>query len=170
MEPPSAQEQSLWQKYKTRAAEFMNAYQSLATMAPVAYKDPALTAEYEKVMSRGKTYHGVMSTIMEKIDDAISWASSWWSDEGTTVQGMGNLGVLPLVPIAVIGASMAALGVWITDAWELDRKLREVERLEAKGIPAGRATQMVMAERPLIQLSVLAPLAIIGTIFWVMKK
>lgn len=171
MDTPSAHEQSLWQKYKTRSAEFLRAYQSLATMAPVAYRDPILAAEYEKVMDRGKTYHSVMSSIMEKIDAAMAWASSWWSDsDAGTVQGLGSLGIAPLIPIAIIGASMAALGVWITDAWELDRKLREVERLESKGIPAGRATQMVMAERPLMQISVLAPLAIIGTLFWVMRK
>jgi hypothetical protein len=54
-----------------------------------------------------------------------------------------SLGLLPLIPVAIVGASLAAMGKWFLDYKELMVKLAEQQRLESKGLSPAEAARVV---------------------------
>ncbi len=75
-----------------------------------------------------------------------------------------GLGVLPLIPIAVVGASLAAMYKWTLDYQTFKRQVEEQKRLEAKGVDPATAARMIAKKGApsLISFGTLSPLLLIG--------
>lgn len=103
---------------KQAVSQFETLYSKLQGQSAIAKTDPALYAEYSSLMSRGNYVKTVITDTLQKLGSALSYAKSV-----VGMQGMGNLGALPLVPIAVIAGSLALITKWVTDASATSRKL-----------------------------------------------
>lgn len=140
--------------FKGRYAEFQNLLTQLKTAKIDPKKYPVLFAEQQKLIADGdKTlakikdtvsgveslYTGVKDAVGGYATAAANWAKSLFSSGEVS-----GLGFFPaLVPLAVIGASAAAVTYWVTDAQNFQAKIAEQKRLEAMGVPPAQASQMV---------------------------
>lgn len=75
-----------------------------------------------------------------------------------------GLGILPLIPIAVVGASLAGMYKWTLDYQTFKRQVEEQKRLEARGVDPASAARMVAQKGApsLISFGTLSPLLLIG--------
>ena len=99
------------------------------------------------------------------MDETWSWLKSQIGLDGlTTLSNEPGLGVVPLIPIAVIGGSLALMGKWIFDSKKFVGKIEEVKRLERKGYSSEQAVNMVeklLGEKSLINLGKIMPIILI---------
>ena len=130
--PP--EQQSLLDKFQFSINDFLAAINSLRYRAQYALKDPALKAEYDTLMRRASVIQSTINTAKEAINKVTSFFN---------FSGLGEMGVLPLLPIALITGAVAAIAKWTTDAYALSKRLDEVKRLEGEGIPPEKAAAIV---------------------------
>lgn len=98
--------------------DFESAKARLARLAPVAAQSPELRARYDDIMARGNGLASVISTALQKVRDVYQWVR----------ENIGiNIGVLPLVPIAILGGVIAATAAAV--AWNNEAN-NEARRLE----------------------------------------
>lgn len=113
---------SLFDQFRAKAREFASTYSALADHRATATKLSASDkAKYDALISRGslimKTVDGITSTI----DGILAWVRG--------VFGMDGLNAVPVViPYAVIGAALAAMGYFISDAVIMIRKLDLIDQ------------------------------------------
>jgi hypothetical protein len=140
-------DQSVIEAFKVRARNFWNQWNILNnSRGVVARQSPEMQQQYRDLVDRGSTIRSSVETVTRLIDKATSayrtatgWASGFFS-----LGEMPTLGVIPLlVPAAVIAGSLAAMGKWLKDVYEFNRKLEEIARLEAKGVDPVTASKIV---------------------------
>ena len=94
-----------------------------------------------------------------------------------TIEELENvgLGLLPLIPIAVVAASLAAIAKWTYDYNIFMKKIQEQRRLEADGIDPVTASNIVAKKNApgffnLNTKKLLPIAAIAGAFFWFNRK
>lgn len=118
-------------QFRRKVAEFEAMLAKLQSQKPIAAKDPALADEYSALMNKATALQEKIKQIRDATSDAIDWIKG--------VFGFDGLGIVPLIPIAVVAGAIAAIGYWIKDAYEFSKKLEKVEQLEKQGMPTGQA-------------------------------
>ena len=140
--------------FKAKAKEFWTLWESLNRKAGlVEGATPKLQAEYDLVMDRGLGIRKAVEKITSIIDSGgrmLDSSRQWIRDRlglgGMEDQLLGmvpGMGALPLIPIATIGISLAAIGKWMKDAYVVDRKLNLLEKLRRGGMSAEKAANVV---------------------------
>lgn len=116
-----------WQNYvdnfKAKAKTFVNEYLTLQKREDIAALDPTVKKEYDSLMSKGSYIFNTIKSIASKLDFAID---NLMNGNTNTLNGMG---VLPLLPIAVLAGAIAAIVAWLSDAYVMNRKLDALEKL-----------------------------------------
>jgi len=139
--------------FKGKAREFWALWESLNNERYSISQLPLnLQKEYSDIMERGETIRKSierMTSVVDSVSNAYSSSVDWTSRKMETVFNMfgtagqlGHLGV-PLIPIAVVALSLAAIGKWITDALVVQRKIQLFNRLVASGTSPERASAVV---------------------------
>lgn len=124
---------------KARAAEFMNLFSDLETRQAQAAA-AGLSAEYNNLMSRGATIKARVLQVTNAIDGVYNSVSNLFGLSGFKPgSGLGNLGLIPLIPIAIIVGAIALMVSWITDAYTMRNKLAAAQ---AVGANAAQITQI----------------------------
>jgi len=147
--------ESVIEAFKQRARDFWAQWQKLESrQAMIEQQSPAIKKEYSDLLDRGSTIRSSVETVTGLIDKAAAAyqsAKGWISD----VFGLGGfdeqqtLGVLPvIIPAAVIATSLAAMGKWLSDAYQFNRKMEEIEKLQAKGVDAVTASKIIERTSP----------------------
>lgn len=152
--------------FRNKANEFMLSINNMEQQRNFVATRPELKKEYDDLMDRT----GIIKSTVSGITSAINKAAQWF---GVDFDEPQNLGLVPLIPIAAIAASVAVMGKWVSDAYIFNQRIAEVKRLEAKGIPPERAAKIALKMPPsmLQQLgeNVIKPvfgLALLGLGFW----
>lgn len=170
------------QKFRNKAAQFWAQWNTLDDMYPtVSRQSPAIRNEYQSLMDRGSTIRSTVETISGAIDRAAKvyesvrdWVSSTFGLNGNDINNKVNeLGVIPLIPIALIIGSLAAMSKWVSDAYEFNERLKEIRRLEATGLSPAEAAAIV--ERTMDKgffggAGNLVPIALLGVAALMMLK
>lgn len=102
---------------------FDKAKARLEKLKPVAAQNPQTLARYNDIMNRGGGLKSTISTAITKIQDVYNWVKS--------TLGI-NLGVLPIVPVALLSgivAATAAAVAWINEANTEAKKLEIIATL-----------------------------------------
>lgn len=129
--------------FKQKAREFIALFTELKGKEDALKNaDDETKKRYEKLMSRGDWIFKTIQSIASKIDWAINSFSGI---------GMGGMGILPVVPIAVIAGALAVITAWLSDAYSLNKKLDTIKELEAKGHSADDIRDLVHGA-PLINI------------------
>ncbi len=149
-------EKSAIENFRLKARNFWAMWNALEQKrSTVARQSPEIRAEYVDLIARGQSVKSGVETITGLIDkaaNAYSSVKSWLADtfglDGVELEQQTQLGLLPLIPIAAIGLSLAAMGKWVSDAYQLNRRLDEIQRLENKGLTPQQAAQVVSKTMP----------------------
>lgn len=147
---------------KAKASEFGQLFQQLLGMDPgpgSPYK-----SEYDAIMGRGTTIKQQISNVTSGIDGILNAARGAFSLSG---MNMGGLGVIPLIPIAVIVGAIALLVGWLTDAYNLRAKLAAAK---AAGATAQQTADIVNGGRSSSFFPSLPgnPTSFMGTATWLL--
>ncbi len=112
----------------------------------VARQSPYMQGEYKDLMERGTSIRNKIEWTTGLIDKAASAYSSvkdWISSQFNGVDDDQGMGIIPIIPIAIIAASISAMGYWISDAYKFSKKLAEIQRLENRGLTSEKAAEVV---------------------------
>lgn len=140
-----SKDKNIIDRFRDRAVEFNRLYNTLSAQgSDVVNNYPAVAAEYNKLITSGDAIRDSISTVTGGIDSVVSWYNSLFGKD----EGLKGFGLLPLVPIAVVATSVAAMGKWGRDVFLFQRRLTEIKRLEEQGMPPGRAADIVGGKAP----------------------
>jgi hypothetical protein len=141
---------SVMESFRNRVDKFWNVYRNLETRREEV--PDKLAPEYNAVMERGGRIRATIESVTNTYDAVADWVSDIFGFSGTDVglDGVfwsdvprGNLGAVQFVPLAVIAGSSALIAKWLKDAYTMERKLNEMNRLKEQGYNADRAAEIV---------------------------
>lgn len=155
---------------KAKAAEFMTLLNQVNATGPDVMDSPELRAERAKLIDRA----GIIKSTIEKTTAGIDYVYGMWDKifgNSQPVSGLGVLGFIPLVPVAVIAGAVGAVTYWITDAMKFLKRVNEVKALKAEGVSTRQAYAIVDKEGGIIGLiKTVAPWLAVGGIAWFITK
>jgi hypothetical protein len=103
--------------------EFDKTLSRLERLRAVAQQDPARYARFNELAARGGAVKAAISNAVGRVQSVYDWVKA----------NLGvNLGVLPLVPIAIVGVvitAIAAAQAWISEASAEARRLEIIASL-----------------------------------------
>lgn len=139
---PTPENETAWYdvigKFKAKADEFDKLRADLEKNRVIAAKDPALQTEYNDLMDRSLSIRDKIRSITSSVNGAWQWLK-----DAVGLDGLNELGFLPLIPIAVVAGSVTLMVKWISDAYEFNRKMEEIAKLQSKGVSAQQAANIV---------------------------
>ncbi len=97
------------ERMKSKGAEFANAYSTLMGDYERVKNNPTLLAKWNTLKKYADGVKATIQTINNSVDNSVNWLKDMFGMNGMSLQGMGNIGVLPLIPIAYVTAAIAAL-------------------------------------------------------------
>lgn len=123
---------SLIQRFKSRARDFQLARDELQRMGAAVAKtnDYDLLMEYSRLVDRGNTIAATIEKATRAIDDAIAFARGALGD--LTHERLGSLGVVWLLPSAVLLGAIAVVGYWLADYMKFAKRFNEQARIAAE--------------------------------------
>jgi len=144
----STQEELAWYnvigQFRQKAQDFEKMMKRLQSQKSIAARDPQLAAEYSSMMNTAMNLQQKIKQIRDATDSVIKWLKG--------VFGFDGLGFVPLIPIAVVVASLAAIGKWVKDAYIFSAKLDKVAALEKQGMSSREAISTVQSLTPTTSL------------------
>lgn len=127
--------------YPAAHAQFTTNYNALLRLRPyVTQRHPELLAQYNQMVLSGSDNARKLASLSSVRNTAMDWLGA----AGRFV-GLNGLGILPVVAIGVIsaGATLAAVGYWVTDAYKFAQKLNALQALEARGLSPQAAAEVI---------------------------
>lgn len=144
-QPPNTQEEAgFWDsvnRFKRKADEFWSAYKRLESLEPIAMQSADTAASYNRVMGSGQSITENIEDTADRIREAVSWGAM----SGIQVNP-GQLGALGLLPVAIIAAAIAAMGIWLSDAYVEIRKLESIKTMIGEGTDPKTAGDIVRGD------------------------
>lgn len=123
----------------------------------------------------------VTGPLAEKKASLLKWAK--YIKNGIesvfgTIDELENVGLgiafIPLVPVAVVAASLAAITKWTLDYQKFKQMVAEQKRLEDKGVdPVTASTIVAKKSKPLFNLDLKGPLGLLllgGGAWWLFTR
>lgn len=142
----TTQDISLLEKFKVKAAEFMQALDKINSIEDIP---PNLQEEFSGLMYTAQTIQSSIGWITTTVDSVSGFFSDFFGFNGVAatrdyINGKPNdLGVVPLLPVAAISGAIALMSKFIADVYVFERKVTEQKRLEASGIAPQEAAKMI---------------------------
>lgn len=173
----SQDEKGVIEQFKDKAREFWALWENLEDQKhTISASAPIVQNEYADLMARGSTIRTTVEYVTKTIDKAAQmyrsvrdWLAARFGLDGLSAsdvdQRVNEMGLIPLIPIAIITAALAAMGKWISDAYIFSERLAEIKRLEKQGISPARAAEIVektMQKGMFAGAANLVPIALIG--------
>ncbi len=121
-------------QFRQAAAKLEALYASLLQQRDYALARPSLAGPYQALMARVAPLRAQIAGITNGANRLIGWFRNL---------GLQGLGILPLIPIAVVAAALALITKWSLDARALSQRITEQQRLEATGVSPERAASIV---------------------------
>jgi hypothetical protein len=107
---------------KEKAKEFTKVFSQLQSDSGRVPQN--LRAEYDAIMSRGSWVKATIQQVTSGIDSAWSAVQSIPMLNGLrNVNNLRGMGIVPLIPIAVIAGAVAVIVAWLSDAYSLQQKI-----------------------------------------------
>jgi hypothetical protein len=142
----NTQDEGMIARFRAKAKEFVDAWNTLATIENVP---PNLQAEYADLQERGGVIQWSLTGLTQTVDTVTGFVSDVFNFDGVSatrdyINGRDTtLGIAPLIPIAAITGALAVMGKFITDVYLFERKVNEQKRLVAGGMPETDAADVV---------------------------
>ncbi len=143
---------------KAKAAQFSVLFAQVEQTGDIVSNKPALAEQRSKLLLRGITIRTTIEALTRSIDFVVKQWNQFFGDEPAP----DNLGVIPLVPVAVIASAIAAITYWINDTTKYINRVEEIKRLESQGYTPEQAYNIVEKKRQGILSAIFDP-----TFLWV---
>ncbi len=137
---PEVAQLSVLDRFKLRAKLFWSYYLYLKDL-PESKLTPELRVSRNKLLSRGDTLHATISKIAGAYDTISGWYTKLFGSPPSK-PGSG-LGIVPLVPVAVIGVSLAAIVKWSADAFTFAKKATLANQMAQRGASPGEINKVL---------------------------
>jgi hypothetical protein len=125
-------------------SDLLNAQANVASVG-----DPDLQSQYDDLVSRGSSIKGAISTAVNSVQSIVAWIKqNLGVDIGQGANppaGLQGLGIIQLVPLALLGAVVAATALataWIVDARSAITKIQALTQL-ANSVPPDQRASVV---------------------------
>jgi hypothetical protein len=177
----SASDIAMLADFKQRVAEFQAARRELQKIgAQIARtNDMAAWAEYGKLVERADSIERNVTAVTNAIDSALKSARAALGLEG--VRALAGLGIVWVLPVAVIAGAVAIIGYWMADYLKFAKRYSEQQRIVAELVQQGvnpieaqrQAAEVVAAAAPSMfgnVAGVLKFVAIVGVGFFVWQQ
>lgn len=133
--------------YPTAHKQFNTNYDALLKLKSyVVGKHTELIPQYNKMVADGYQNKLKLDQLSSVRNAAFDWLDSVGGFFKRAV-GLNGLGVVPVVVVGVgvvaAGATLAAVGYWVTDAYKFAQKLNALQAMEAKGVPPDEAARII---------------------------
>lgn len=123
-------------KLKDIGVEFDETYKKLESWRPLAQKDPIANASYYKLLKTGDEIRLQITKAISSIRSVYDWILK------NTGVALGDLAAVPLIPIAIVGAILAAILAaegWIKDAKVEMARLQSIQQVIKNAPPEQQA-------------------------------
>ncbi len=168
------EDQGIIERFKRRIAEFRDL---LARLRAVGDRVPAgMQGEYQDLLNRGNTIDGTIDALTGAIDKAVSWFKGAFGLNAVTMARNGELGAIPLLPVAAITGAMTLIGYWYTDTQMFIKRVDAVLELVGRGFTPEQAITTVKEaglKPPLLGFNIqqwVIPLVILSGVWWFMRN
>lgn len=122
---------------KRKASEFMGLYNEAIASTP---QTPELANTRERVLDKSRAIKATIEDVTSQIDWAYAKWQEYFGDESDgTLQ---NLGLLPLIPVAVIGGAVAGVVYGIKQLKDYLTENQRIRMLRAEGYSAQQAVEI----------------------------
>lgn len=164
MEPTTEkQARVILDRFKKRSEDVPKILAALSRIDINRY--PNLKGEYYSLLRRGRILIGKNSKVMSDIKSGYQFSRGV-----VGLQGLGDMGFLPLLIWGIIAASTAGTSKYAYDAYALNKKMSEQQRLEQEGLTPGQASAVISGQSigwiERIGKSIILPVAaIIGAVY-----
>lgn len=156
-------------KLKSSAADFVALLSRVDKTGLLVMDNPKLRAERARLIDRAAIVRGTIERVTQGVDYVHSVYDQVFGNN--EVNGLSNLGIIPLVPIVVIAGAGAGITYWITDAVKFLKRVDEVEALKSEGMTSREAYAIVDREKGIIGfLRSATPLIAVGVLVWFVSK
>lgn len=119
------------ERFKLRAKLFWTYYLYLKGLNDSALS-PELRAARANLLKVGNILHAAISKLAGAYDAISGWFTKVFGHAPAS-SPQSTLGVVPLIPVAVIGVSLAAITKWSADAYTFAKKATLAEQLSSRG-------------------------------------
>ncbi len=128
---------SLIDRLKSRAQDFEIARADLQRIgaAVARQNDYDLSMEYARLVSRADSIRSKIGAATTAIDKAVQWSRAALGD--LSGQDLGALGVVWLLPGAIILGAIAVIGYWLTDYRKFSARFSEQTRIATELVAGG---------------------------------
>lgn len=130
-------------RFRATAQQFEQLFARLVKQKSIIAGHPSLAPQYNALLSTASTLQTKIVQTRDATNRVLGWLKGLFG-----FSGLGELGIVPLIPIAAVAVSVAAIGKWIKDAYVFSKKLDELRRLEARGVPPSQALRQVQSLTP----------------------
>lgn len=115
--------------------------------AVAATTDNDLWQQYGDLVARADSLESTIQGALDAVDSAIRYAKNALGLGA--VRRLGGLGIVWLIPVAIIAAAIAALGYWLTDFAKVRARILQqqsiAQQLQAAGVDAAEANRQASA-------------------------
>jgi len=149
-------------KLRDKSNEFARVRFDLIENRNMVPRDPRYINEYNDLVHRSKLIEENVRKVMSGVDYVANLFKSTFGE--ANAHSMGQIGVIPLVPLAIIGGSVALLSKWLTDAYMFVAKMNKVKELEASGMSTQQAIATVkqLSPSPFDGIMGMLPMILLG--------
>ncbi len=169
-----AEDQGIIERFKARIAEFRDL---LARLRGVRDRvPPAMQGEYQDLINRGNVIEGTIDNVTGAINNAVNWFKGAFGLDAVSMARSGQLGVIPLLPVAAVTGAMTLIGYWYTDTQMFIKRVDAVLELVRRGSTPEEALAIVKGagEKPSMfgfdLQKLVVPLLIAGGLWWFMRN
>lgn len=142
---------------RAKAAEFQALREQVLESYSIAKEYPSLLSEYESLIFKSNIIESTIKSVTSGIDIIFGMFNTVFNDEN-----VDGLGIVPLVPVAVILSAVAAITYWIKSTVKYLNKIKEIKRIENQGYTVEEAYKMVSEKDNGILQTLMSPYVLIG--------
>ena len=105
-------------KLKAKGLVFSQSYQTLIDDYPKIKNNPKLLKRWTTLKSYADKTKATIQAINNSVDKSVNWLKDVFGLNGTALNGMDEVGALPLIPVAYILAAIAAMTYIINQIYQ----------------------------------------------------
>ena len=126
------------ERFRRQAKDFKSRKDHLESQAPRV--PPEWQNRYDRLLNQAADTRSKIEAATHAVDSAYRYGQQVY---GLDRDNMNQLGILPLIPWAVVSAGGAAMAYFANDAATFNKKLDELERLQELGYSKQEALEIL---------------------------
>ena len=133
----SSSDISMLRTFKQRVAEFQAARGELQKIGAAIARTNDMQAwrEYGELVARSESIESKVTAALRAIDASLAAVRAAVGLDG--LRALSALGIVWLIPVAIIAAALAVLGYWLADYAKFAARYREQQRVASELVAQG---------------------------------